>query len=300
MIDLAIIGGGPAALGAALYAARGGLSVTVFEKMFVGGQAATTHAVDNYLGFSDSPSGEELAARMRAHAEKFPVTFKMTTVKRLELSGEVKKIYTRKEEYEAKSVILAMGASPRPLGIERESSLRGSGVSYCATCDGMFYKGKRVAVVGGGDTAFSDALYLSSLADEVTLIHRRDTFRAANADVEALKKKENVKLVTNAVITELLGENTLSGLKIKRGGSEETIDVSALFVAVGSMPETELVRDFITLDESGYIVTDEEMRTSLQGVFAAGDIRKKPLRQIITAVSDGAIAAESAIKYLRG
>ncbi len=299
MTDVCIIGGGPAALGAALYAARSGLSAVVFEKKFVGGQASTTHDVDNYLGFSDDPSGAELAERMRTHVEKFPVKFKFSSVKALELDKDVKKIYTAKAEFETKSVILAMGASPRPLGLDGEEALKGKGVSYCATCDGMFFKGKSVAVVGGGDTAVSDAIYLAPICEKVYLIHRRNEFRAAAVDVEKLRQCENVEFVTQSRVTALHGEDFLSSITVETKDGAREIEVSGLFVAVGTVPETELVKGKIKLDESGFIITDEEMKTSAAGVFAAGDIRRKPLRQIITAVADGAVAASSAAKYLR-
>ncbi len=299
MTDVCIIGGGPAALGAALYAARSGLSAVVFEKKFVGGQASTTHDVDNYLGFSDDPSGAELAERMRAHVEKFPVKFKFSSVKALELDKDIKKIYTAKAEFETRSVILAMGASPRPLGLDGEDALKGKGVSYCATCDGMFFKGKSVAVVGGGDTAVSDAIYLAPICEKVYLIHRRNEFRAAAVDVEKLRRCENVEFVTESRVTALHGADFLSSITVETKDGTREIEVSGLFVAVGTIPETELVKGKIKLDESGFIITDEEMKTSAAGVFAAGDIRRKPLRQIITAVADGAVAASSAAKYLR-
>ncbi len=298
MIDVAIIGGGPAALGAALYAARSSLSVTVFEKKFVGGQAATTHAVDNYLGFSDSPTGPDLIEKMREHVSKFDVKFKYSAVKELELEGDLKKIKTAKAEFEAKTVILASGATARPLGIEDEERFKGCGVSYCATCDGMFFKNKDVAVVGGGDTAVGDALYLARICRKVWLIHRRDEFRAAASEVEKLRGLENVELVTKATVKSLCGNGCLSSIVIDAENGERKIDVSALFVAVGTIPETSLVAGCIALDENGFVITDEEMRTNIKGVYAAGDIRRKPLRQIITAVSDGAVAASSAAKYI--
>ncbi len=294
MIDVAIIGSGPAGLGAALYAARAGLDVTVFEKQFVGGQAAVTNEVDNYLGFADSPSGAELTEKMRAHVSKFPVKFKLRAVKKMELDGAVKKIYTSKAEFEAKNVILAMGASPRPLGIAGEDRLRGRGVSYCATCDGMFFKGKSVAVVGGGDTAVHDALYLSPLCEKVYLIHRRDEFRAAKINVDRVRALPNVEIVTPATVKELKGDTALSSVILNTSDGEREIAVNGLFVAVGTIPQTELVPSNIAM-ENGFIITDENMRTNIDGVYAVGDIRKKPLRQIITAVADGAVAAQSCL-----
>ena len=299
MTDVAIIGGGPAALGSALYAARSGLSVTVFEKKFIGGQAATTHAVDNYLGFSSEPSGPDLIEMMQNHVSKFPVEFKHSAVKSLDLSGDIKIIHTKKNSFEAKSVILAMGAVPRALGLPGEEHFRGSGISYCATCDGMFFKGKDVAVVGGGDTAVGDALYLAEIANKVYLIHRRNEFRASPLSVERLHALSNVEIVTEAVVTDLNGDGTLSSITVSAHGESRTIEVSALFVAVGIIPSSEIVSGAVKLDDGGFIITDENMATNIPGVFAAGDIRKKPLRQIVTAVSDGAVAATSAVEYIK-
>lgn len=297
-MDIAIIGGGPAALGAALYAARSGLSVTVFEKKFVGGQISTTHAIDNYLGFDYSPSGPDLIAKMQEHVSKFDVKFKYSAVKELELIGDVKKIKTAKAEFTAKAVIIATGAAPRQLGIADEERFKGLGVSYCATCDGMFFKDKDVAVVGGGDTAVGDALYLAQLCRKVYIIHRRSEFRAAAIDVEKLRKLENVEFVTDSVVTALSGENVLSAAVLSTPNGERTINISGLFVAVGTVPETSLIKDVVTLDENGFVITDDEMQTNIKGVYAVGDIRKKPLRQVIMAVADGAVAATSAAKYI--
>lgn len=299
MIDTAIIGGGPAALGAALYAARSGLSTVVFEEKFLGGQVLSSHAVDNYLGFSSSPSGEELILKMKEHVSKFDVKFKYSSVKALGLSGEVKKIITSKASFEAKTVILACGASPRPLGIESEKTFVGSGVSYCATCDGMFFKGKDVAVVGGGDTAAGDALYLSPICRKVYLVHRRGFFRASQLDMERLRALPNVEFITNASVKALKGGESLTSAVLDTKDGEREIDISALFVAVGTVPNTSLFKNCVALDENGFVITDEAMKTNIAGVFAAGDIRKKPLRQIITAASDGAVAASSAAEYVR-
>lgn len=299
MTDVAIIGGGPAALGAALYAARSGMSVTVFEKKFVGGQASTTYEIDNYLGFDDAPSGSLLAERMQQHVAKFDVKFKYNEIKEMNLSGEVKKLYTAKKEFEAKSVILAMGASPALLGVPGEAELSGRGVSYCATCDGMFFKGKTVCVVGGGNTAVEDAVYLAPIAKEVYIIHRRDSFRASPLLVERLKKFENVHFVMESRITKISGTDKVESLSVvNNAGVESEILTDALFVAVGTTPSSELVVDKVECDERGFIITDEDMKTNVDGVFAAGDIRKKSLRQVITAVSDGAIAGEEAAKYV--
>lgn len=299
MIDVAIIGGGPAALGAALYAARSGMSVTVFEKKFIGGQASTTYEIDNYLGFSDSPSGSLLAERMQEHVSKFDVKFRYNEIKAIDLSGDVKKLFTAKKEFEAKSVILAMGASPAPLSVPGEAELQGKGVSYCATCDGMFFKDKIVCVAGGGNTAVEDAIYLAPIAKKVYIIHRRDTFRASLLLVERLKKFDNVEFLMQSRVTAIEGSDTVESIHVEHdSGTIKHLSTSALFVAVGTTPLSALVRDIVECDPRGFIITDENMKTSLDGVFAAGDIRKKALRQVITAVSDGAIAGEEAAKYV--
>ena len=299
MIDVAIIGGGPAALGAALYAARSGMSVTLFEKQFVGGQASTTYEIDNYLGFADAPSGSLLSEKMLEHVSKFDVKFRYNEVKSLDLSGDVKKIFTAKKEFEAKSVILAMGASPAFLNAPGEAKLQGRGVSYCATCDGMFFKGKTVCVVGGGNTAVEDAIYLSPIAEKVYVIHRRNEFRASPLLVERLKKFENVELMTKCRVAKIEGSDHVESVTVSRSdGKEEEIAADGVFIAVGIIPSSNLVRGVISCNESGFIITDEDMKTNIPGVFAAGDIRRKSLRQVITAVSDGAIAGEEAAKYV--
>lgn len=297
MIDVAIIGGGPAALGAALYAARSGLSVTVFEKKFIGGQASTTYEIDNYLGFSDNPSGSDLCAKMHEHVSSFSVTFRYNEVKELHLDGDIKKIVTSKKEFTAKSVILAMGATPAHLSIPGESEFSGKGVSYCATCDGNFFKDKTVCVVGGGNTAVEDAIYLSRLASKVYIIHRRDTFRASLHLMDKLSQCSNVEIITESRVTKINGDSFVTSVTVEKGGESFSLQTDAVFVAVGITAQTSLVKDLLPLDQ-GFIVTDETMATSVSGVFAAGDIRKKPLRQVITAVSDGAIAGEEAAKYV--
>lgn len=298
MIDVAIIGGGPAALGAALYAARSGMSVTIFEKKFVGGQASTTYEIDNYLGFSSAPSGSELAEKMSEHVSRFGVSFKYNAVKELDLTGDVKKIFTAKKEFEAKSVILAMGAAPALLGIEGEAQLSGKGVSYCATCDGMFFKDKTVAVVGGGNTAVEDALYLSPIAKKVYIIHRRDEFRASKLLVDKLRECENVEFLMQSEVKRINGTDFVSSIDVSSNSDITSLDVNGIFIAVGIVPSNELIKDVVKLNEQGFILTDDYMRTNIDGVFAAGDIRQKPLRQVITAVSDGAIAGEEAAKYV--
>lgn len=300
MTDVIIIGGGPAGLNAALYAGRAGLSTLLIEKLFCGGQAATTYEVDNYIGFSAPISGPDLVSRMEEHARRFGVTIINKTVTSLSVEGSVKKVICGSEAYEAKAVIVCGGASPRMLGLDREQQLRGSGVSYCATCDGAFFRGRDVAVVGGGDTAVEDALFLANFCQTVYLIHRRDSFRAAKVLTDQLYKNEKITLVLDSVVTGLNGSDRLSGLTVqnKKSGASSELAVSAVFVAVGTVPDSEPYRGILAMDDNGYLITDDDMRTSCDGVFAAGDIRKKSLRQIITAASDGAVAANSAITYL--
>ncbi len=297
MIDVAIIGGGPAALGAALYAARSGMSVTIFEKKFVGGQASTTYEIDNYLGFTTSPSGSELTEKMTEHVSGFGVKFRYNEVKELVLDGDIKKIITAKKEFEAKTVILAMGATPALLAVPGENELTGKGVSYCATCDGMFFKDKTVCVVGGGNTAVEDAIYLSPLAKKVYIIHRRDEFRASLLLVERLKGFDNVEFVMESRVTKINGDDCVESVTVDTKGDIYDIKTDALFVAVGTIPASDLIGNTITT-HNGFIITDETMATNIPGVFAAGDIRKKVLRQVITAVADGAVAGEEAAKYV--
>lgn len=297
MYDVIILGAGPAGLTAGIYAARGGLNAVIVESKAVGGQAALTAEIENYPGF-ESVSGFELVSLMQAQCERLGVAFVYDNPVNVSLDGNIKSVETAYSGVlEARAVILATGAMPRTLGLPRESALMGGGVSYCATCDGAFFKGKAVAVVGGGNTAAEDALYLEKFASSVTLIHRRDALRA-DAILAKRIAESTVKVAWDSVVTQLNGENKLSSVTLKnvKTGELSDLPVSGLFVAVGQTPATEGLKG-VELD-GGYIVTDEEMHTSLPGVFAAGDVRKKTLRQVVTAMADGAIAAESAIKFL--
>ena len=297
MYDLIILGAGPAGLTAGIYAARGGLNAVIVESKAVGGQAALTAEIENYPGFA-SVSGYELVSLMQAQCEALGVSFVFDAPVALALEGDVKRVDTAYSgTLEARAVILATGALPRTLGIERESELMGGGVSYCATCDGAFFRGKPVAVVGGGNTAVEDALYLEKFASEVYLIHRRDALRA-DAILADRVKNSGVHIVWDSVVTALDGDKKLQSVTLKnvKSGDTSSLAVNGLFVAVGQKPATEGLTG-VELD-GGYIVTDSEMRTSLPGVFAAGDVRKKTLRQVVTAAADGAVAAESAIKFL--
>ncbi len=297
MKDVIIIGGGPAGLNAALYASRAGLDTLLIEKMFVGGQAATTAFVDNYIGVGTGIGGPDLVMKMESQAKAFGAEISYEEVLDLELKGDVKTVKTKKNEYKAKAVILAMGATPRKLGIDSEEKFSGRGVSYCATCDGAFYRGKDVCVIGGGDTAAEDAIFLSNLCSTVYLIHRRDGLRASKALADAVFAKENIKILWNSQVASINGEAAVESVTLT-GDTSKNIDVSGVFVAVGTVPSSALAYGKVELNEHKYILTDEKMRTNIEGVFAAGDIVQKPLRQIITAVSDGAIAAYSAQEYI--
>lgn len=294
MYDIIIIGAGPAGLNSALYASRAGLKALVLEKMFAGGQAATTFEVDNYIGV-EKTDGATLAMQMEKQAKSFGAEIKYEDV--LEIDVDNKRVKTAKNEYKTKAIILAMGANSRKLGIENEERLRGRGVSYCATCDGNFFKGKTVCVAGGGDTALEDAIYLSALCKKVYLIHRRNEFRAVKSLCDRVNENSIVEKIMESEVVKIHGDDVVNGITIKNSKTnEETkIDADALFIAIGNIPNTELVKGKVKLDDFGYIITDENMKTDKDGIFAAGDIRKKILRQIITAASDGAIAANSAI-----
>ncbi|MEN6634321.1 MAG: thioredoxin-disulfide reductase [Clostridiaceae bacterium] len=298
--DIAIIGGGPAGLTAGLYAARGGASVTLYEELFPGGQIAKTPLVENYPGFPDGVVGYEVGSLLQKQAEKFGLKVEYAGATGLILEENPKRILLSDREDTAKAVILCMGAHARSLGIPREDGLVGAGVSYCATCDGAFFKEKAVAVVGGGDTAISDALYLSRFCTSVTVVHRRDEFRAAAVLVEKAKTVPNIHFATSCVPLNLLGEKYVEGLEIMdlKTSVPRTLPVSGVFVAVGITPQSQLVKGVVNMNEGGSILTDELMKTNIPGVYAAGDIRNTPLRQVITACADGAVAATSALEFI--
>ena len=301
MLDIAIIGGGPAGLAAGLYAVRGGANVCVYEEMFAGGQIVKTHRIDNYPGISDGPDGYALAARFEEHATAFGLKIEYGAVTELALDEDPKHFLFNGARIEAKTVILATGASPKTLGIPGEKELTGHGVSYCATCDGAFYKNRTATVIGGGDTAISDALYLAKLCKQVCVVHRRDALRASAILADAALKTENIGFIWNSVPEAFLGEGRLSGIRLKNRVSGEVSELltDGAFVAVGVAPRTELFRDQVALAENGSVITDEKMQTSIPGVFAAGDVRNTPLRQVVTACADGAIAATCALEASR-
>ena len=299
LYDVIIIGGGPAGYTAALYASRAGLSTLVIEKFSAGGQMTETQSIENYPGFDEGVDGFTLGFKMQTGAEKYGAKTLNTEVLSVSLSENPKRIETAKEEYLAKTVILATGASHKHLGLAREEEMIGRGVGYCAACDGMLYRGKTVAVVGGGNSAAADALLLSRICKKVYLIHRRDTLRAEKIHHEPLMRAENVEFKWNSTVKELIGEDKLSSITIqnKESGKTEEILLDGLFISVGRAPETALFADQLQL-ENGYIVAGEDTKTSIPGVFAAGDVRTKAFRQIVTAVADGAVAAHFAEEYI--
>ncbi len=299
-LDVAVIGAGPAGLAAALYAARAGLDVTVLERTSAGGQLAQTERVDNYPGFPEGAGGFELAWSMKEQAERFGARIISEEVTGVDLDGTVKTLTTPFSAHRARSVIVATGARPRKLGLDGEDALAGRGVSYCATCDGGFFRGKRVVVVGGGNTAVADALYLSRLASEVVLVHRRDKLRATAIYDAQLASAENIRLVLSTNVTRLHErDGKLAAVDIAAvDGGVETLAVDGLFVAIGTVPNTEFLAGALALDTAGYIIADETGATSAPGVLAAGDVRAKELRQVVTAVADGAVCAERAASGL--
>lgn len=296
MYDLIIIGSGPAGLGAAVYGKRAGLDLLVIEKNpMSGGQVLNTYEVDNYLGLPGI-GGFDMGVRFREHAEKMGVVFKEAEVTAIEDRGAGKLVHTSEGDFEAKALILAMGAHHAHLGVPGEEELTGMGVSYCATCDGAFFKNRTVAVVGGGDVAVEDAIFLARTCKKVYLIHRRDSLRAAKVLQDSLLAQANVEVLWNHTVSAINGEDMVESLTIreKESGEERELAVDGVFIAVGIHPDTEICKDLVACEEGGYILAGEDTKTSRSGIFAAGDVRKKPLRQIITAVADGANAATAA------
>lgn len=301
MYDVIIVGGGPAGLCSAVYGKRAGLNVLVIERnMMSGGQVLNTYEVDNYLGLPDM-NGFELGMRFKEHAQKTGAEFVRGTVKNIEDHSDYKVIETAEgNRYETKTLILAMGAEHAKLSAEGEETLKGRGVSYCATCDGAFFKGRNVAVVGGGDVAVEDAIYLSRMCNKVYVVHRRDSFRAAKSLQQRLLQCENVEVCWNKTVTAIRGQDVVEEIELQSvtESTKNILAVNGVFIAVGMQPETDLVRKMVTCDEKGYIVAGEDCLTSVPGIFVAGDIRTKNVRQIITAVADGACAIASVEKYL--
>ena len=301
MYDIIIIGSGPAGLSAAIYAQRACLDTIVIEKNGIsGGQVLNTWEVDNYPGFP-GVTGFELSRQFREHADKLGARVVQDEVVQVELSGNVKKVVCEEETYEARCVILASGAHHRTLEVPGEEELRGAGVSYCATCDGAFFRGRTVAVVGGGDAALEDAIFLARMCEKVYIVHRRDKLRGAKRLQERLQVLENIEFVWNSETVAIEGNAQVEALRLRqtKTGEERRLDVDGVFIAVGIAPESELYAGQLELDEQGYIRADESGQTSVPGVFAAGDVRTKALRQILTAASDGANCVASAERYLQ-
>ena len=300
--DMIIIGGGPGGYTAALYAARAGLDVVVLEKLSAGGQMAQTHQIDNYPGFVDGIDGFELAERMQQQAERFGAKTEYAEVFRLDLKADPKIVESSEGSFYGRTVVFATGAGPRELGVPMERELTGRGIAYCAACDGMFFRGKTVVVVGGGNSAAAEALTLSRVAKQVILVHRRDTLRATKIYHEPLRKAENVEFRWNSVVTQLLHDKKLTGIRLKNvlTGEESELSCDGVFVSVGRRPATELVKAQLELDQGGYVIAGESTETSIPGVYAVGDVRTKKLRQVVTAVADGAMAVHMAEEYLAG
>ena len=300
--DMVVVGGGPGGYTAALYAARSGLDTLVLEKLSAGGQMALSEAIDNYPGFDEGIDGFTLAEKMQRQAERFGAKSEYAEVERVDLAASPKVLETSEGVFYGRTVVLATGAGPRELGLANEAALTGRGVAYCAACDGMRYRGRTVVVVGGGNSAAGDALALSRVAKKVILVHRRDSLRATKVYHEPLMRAENTEFRWNSAVTELLGGDRLTGVRLRdlRTGEETQLDCDGVFISVGRKPATELVQGQLELDRGGYIVADETTKTSLPGVYAVGDVRTKPLRQVVTAVADGAMAVHMAEEYLAG
>ena len=298
--DVIVLGGGPAGYTAAMYTARAGLSTLVIEKLYAGGQMTQTPNIENYPGFPQGIDGVLLGMNFQAGAQNAGVQTLNAEVTEVKLQGSEKVLTTAEGDFIGKTVIVATGADHRHLGLPREWELTGKGVTYCATCDGMFYRGKTVAVVGGGNSAASEALVLSRIAKKVYLIHRRDSLKASRSYHQPLQQAENVEFIWNAQVSRLLGEEKLSGVVLQdvQTGEERALELDGLFISIGRKPATELFRDQLELDEAGYIAADESTRTNIPGVYAVGDVRTKEVRQIVTAAADGAVAAHYAEEEL--
>lgn len=298
--DMVIIGGGPGGYTAALYAARAGLKTVVLEKLSAGGQMALTSQIDNYPGFAEGVDGFTLAEQMQQGAERFGAESELTEVYSVDLKADPKVIETDEGTFYGETVVIATGAGPRELGVAGEKELTGRGVNYCAHCDGMIYKGKTVVVVGGGNSAAADAMYLSRLCEKVIVVHRRDTLRATKVYHEPLMEAENVEFRWNSTVSKLLSGGKVTGVVLTdvNTGEETEVPCDGVFVSIGRKPATALVAQQLELDQGGYIVADETTKTNIPGVYAVGDVRTKELRQIVTAVADGAAAAHAAEQYL--
>ena len=301
MYEVLIIGAGPAGMTAAIYAARAGYKTAVLEHGVPGGQAATTDMIENYPGFPEGISGPELMMKFFEQTQTFGVEMIYEQVQSVELDGTIKRVTTDKQTIEAKTVVIASGAKPRALGVANEGRLRGRGVSYCATCDGFFFKDQPVAVVGGGDTAVEEAVYLTQMCSSVTLIHRRDELRANKLAQSRALANEKLNIIYDTVVDEIIGDDKVSQLKLRNKKTDETstLDINGVFIFVGYLPNNSFFPPELEVNEQGYIVTDDEMATNIPGVFAVGDVRQKKLRQVTTAVGDGGAVMHGIEEYFR-
>ncbi|MDK2822791.1 MAG: thioredoxin reductase [Clostridia bacterium] len=292
MLDVVIIGGGPAGMTAGIYAARAGFKTMILETGAPGGQASTTETIENYPGFPGGISGPELMMKFYEQTINFGVEMEFAHVESLELTGPVKKVKAGDNIYETRSVIIASGARPRVLGVQGEAKFRGKGVSYCATCDGFFFKDKEVAVIGGGDTAVEEALYLTKICSKVYLIHRRDKLRATQILQDRAMKNEKIEFIWDTVVDEITGDDKLNGLSLHNVKTQKKfkLNIDGVFIFVGYIPNSDYLPREVEIDERGYVITDVELRTNVAGVYAIGDVRQKNLRQVATAVGDGALA----------
>ncbi|MEW6186834.1 MAG: thioredoxin-disulfide reductase [Thermodesulfobacteriota bacterium] len=300
VFDLIIVGGGPAGLTAGLYARRSRLKTVLIEKLMPGGQVLTTDWVDNYPGFPEGVSGFDLIEKMRLQVERFELPIVNDEMVSLSLDGPEKILKTVQGTYRSKTLIIASGASHRKLGVPGEAWLSGKGVSYCATCDGPFFRDQEIAVVGGGDTAVQEALYLTRFAKKVYLIHRRDQLRAVKILQEKALSHPSIVPVWNSLVESIEGTEEVNGIRLKKtdGSPGQTLSLQGVFILIGTLPNTEWLTSLVTLDDQGFVITDEQMATNIKGIFAAGDVRQKILRQISTAVGDGATAVFAAERYL--
>lgn len=298
--DVAIIGAGPAGLSAGVYASRAKLSTVIIEKMYPGGQAAITDKIENYPGFADGIGGAELTDSIKFQADKFGAESLNGDVDKIEKKDSKFIIHMKQEKLEAKTVILAMGAEPRKIGVKGETEFIGRGVSYCATCDGAFYTDRPIVMVGGGDTAIEEAMYLTRFASRIDVIHRRDQLRATKILQERAFNNDKIKFIWDSVVDEIKGKDAVEEVVVKnvKTGELSSVFVDGAFVAIGYTPKTDFVKELVKLNNQGYIITDDHMKTGIPGLFAAGDIRQKSLRQVVTAVADGAIAAVEAGRFI--
>ena len=300
--DLVTIGGGPAGLTAAIYAGRGLLKTLVLEKLMMGGQATITHMIDNYPGFPDGVTGPDLMEKFESQARRFGAEFRFATVDKITLDGNIKVLKVADGEIRAKTVLICTGAEPRRLDVPGETKLTGKGVSYCATCDGAFFREAVIAVVGGGDSAVKEAIYLTKFASKVYVIHRRDELRAEKITIEQAFANEKIEFIWDSVVEEIAGKHAVESVKVKnvKDGSTKELELEGVFIYVGMIPNTAFLKGFVELDEAGYVVADRDTHTDITGVFAAGDVRRKLSRQVATAVGDGATAAMAAEECIAG